>query len=273
MWTLLARILSDAGNIAARYCGWAAVVFQHSSLVMASSTSYVSWQWRSASNIYIYIYWLGGAIPSNVGTSLKLEDRKTNLFRNSTGIIHVDLSISVSTQALSKGYITPWSGRCLLSLLWHWQVAKQGCAEHNEIWFSDVPRTMAMCWFSRRKRSFRAEICRDFRSEMGPTLINPKYIKLTLPNAEKSGTQKDLRWQQPKIDRCFRRWLELRGPCTGPYGWKGVGRTHHRLVGGFNQAGFGVSINANWFTWHYWQLKRQQWHLRHQGFQSHSQLP
>lgn len=55
MWTLLARILSDAGNIAARYCGWAAVVFQHSSLVMASSTSYVSWQWRSASNIYLYI--------------------------------------------------------------------------------------------------------------------------------------------------------------------------------------------------------------------------
>ena len=30
MWSLLARIVSDAGYIAARYCGWAAVVFQHS---------------------------------------------------------------------------------------------------------------------------------------------------------------------------------------------------------------------------------------------------
>ena len=58
-----------------------------------------------------------------------------------------DLSISVSTQVLSKGFITLWSGRWLLSLLWHWLVAKQGRAEHNEIWFSDVLRTISMCCF------------------------------------------------------------------------------------------------------------------------------
>mmetsp|Transcript_56262 Transcript_56262/g.91530 ORF Transcript_56262/g.91530 Transcript_56262/m.91530 type:complete len:88 (+) Transcript_56262:461-724(+) len=37
--------------------------------------------------------------------------------------------------ALSKGYITQWCGRCLLSLLWHWLVAKEGGAENDAIRF------------------------------------------------------------------------------------------------------------------------------------------
>ena len=96
-------------------------------------------------------------------------------------------------------------------MLWHWQVAKQGGAEHNEIWFSDVPRTMAMCWFSRRKRSFRAEICRDFRSEMGPTFDKPKIHQIDLAQCGK-------KWDAERPEMATAKDRPLLSPLIGAEG-------------------------------------------------------
>ena len=116
---------------------------------------------------------------------------------------------------------------------------------------------------------------RDFWSGMGPALVNPKCLKLTLPNAEKVGPTKTwdgdsqrktvafataCSWEGLRQDRMGRKVAS--GHIIGNHGWLMVST---KLASEF------PSTNTNWFTWHYWQLKHQQ-HLSHQGFR-HSQLP